>query len=60
MRYLVYVRENNQWQQAEDGTFTRAQAERIAREIRRECHCKTIVLPDDGLSITTLIALNLG
>ncbi len=45
MKYIVWVKENGQWEPNGDGPLTLKQAERIATEIRRECRVATKVLP---------------
>jgi len=44
-KYLVWVREGNGWVEQGDGPLTLTTAERIAREIRQDCHVRAIVLP---------------
>lgn len=46
VRYRVWVKENKTWEDCAEGTLTYQQAERIAVELRTECKCPTLVLPD--------------
>ena len=47
MKYVVWVKERGKpWEPTGDRPSTQIQAERIAREIRRECGVPTRVLPE--------------
>lgn len=46
LKYIVWVRENGRWAEQGEGPFPLATAERIAREIRKDCHVRAIVLPE--------------
>jgi hypothetical protein len=45
MKYIVWIKEYGLWVEQGDGALTLKQAERIAREIRRDCRCPAIVKP---------------
>lgn len=45
MKYIVWIREDGQWVDNGDGPMTKREAERVAREIRRECRTAAIALP---------------
>jgi hypothetical protein len=45
MKYLVFIDEGNGWEPQGDGPLGLKTAERIAREIREECHVKTKIEP---------------
>ncbi len=39
MKHIVWIKENGKWVENGDGPVTQKQAERMAREIRKECGC---------------------
>ena len=45
MKYIVWIREDGRWVENGEGPMTQRQAERIAREIRRECRVAAIAVP---------------
>jgi len=46
MKYIVWVRERGKrWEPNGDGPLTLKEAERIAKEIRKDCGVPTKVLP---------------
>lgn len=45
MKYIVWVKEDGKWEENGDGPLTEIQANRISREIAKECGCRTRVLP---------------
>lgn len=45
MKYLVWIKEKGSWVEQGDGPLSQATAERIAREIRKECGVSAKVLP---------------
>jgi hypothetical protein len=46
MKYVVWVKEFGKWELNGEGPLTLKQAERIARETRRDCGVPTRVLPE--------------
>ena len=46
MKFIVWVRVDGRWEEQGDGPLTAKQAERIAREIKKDCHCFTKILPE--------------
>jgi hypothetical protein len=38
-KYIVWIRQGGKWVEQGEGEMTQKQAERIAREIRRDCGC---------------------
>ena len=49
-KYIVWVdeRDGEGWQEQGDGPLTLLQAQRIAREIRSDCGCRTTIKPAFG------------
>jgi hypothetical protein len=45
IEYEVWVKENDVWEVNGDGPLTKLTADRIAKEIKRECGVPTKVLP---------------
>ena len=46
MKYVVWIKEDGRWVEQGDGPMTKANADRVAKEIRRECGCPAKVLPE--------------
>jgi hypothetical protein len=44
-KYIVWIREDGKWVEQGDGPLTQKDADRIAREVRRECRVQTKVCP---------------
>lgn len=45
-KFIVWIKERGSpWEEQGEGPLTKAQADRIASEIRKECGCPTRVLP---------------
>lgn len=44
-KFVVWVKENDKWEEQGDGELSQATAERIAKEVRHDCGCRTQVLP---------------
>ena len=45
VKYIVWIKEDGKWIEQGDGPLTAKQAERISKEIRRDCGCAVKVLP---------------
>lgn len=45
MKYIVWIKENGHWVEQGDGPLSQKTAERIAREIRKECGVACRVRP---------------
>ncbi len=45
-KFVVWFKEDGQWVEQGDGPLTRATAERIVRELRRECGGAYRILPE--------------
>lgn len=45
-RFIVWIKEDGRWVEQGDGPLTSKQAHRIAKEIRIDCRCPALVLPE--------------
>jgi len=52
-KFIVMIREDGQWVENGDGPVSRATADRMAREIRKECNVATKVVPADSVVLFT-------
>ncbi len=46
-KFIVYVREDRKWAENGDGPLSHKEAERIARDIRRECGCQVLIRAEE-------------
>lgn len=44
-KFNVWIRETHGWDECGEGDLTELHAKRIAKEIRRECGVRTLIVP---------------